>query len=135
MKVFTKIEHSDVENAKTGFTKTIVSFGDMKAKLSETNGKSLLLFKNVAKFNKRNLEVDTSTKYKKYFEDFEQEYKVVRTHENTRINNERSILTMLDKFYEDLGIGIYRAVETNGNITGWQRMFLNTSGNPAYTNC
>lgn len=44
-------------------------------------------------------------------------------------------LKMLNEYYDDLGIGLYRAVEVNGAMTGWERMTLNENNNPAFTNC
>jgi len=94
-----------------------------------------LKLEDFSKFNDWTLEYDTETKRRKFFEDFEKKYFDLRAHESTRTNNERSILKMLDQYYDDLGIGMYRAVESNNTITGWERMTLSENGNPEFTNC
>lgn len=94
-----------------------------------------LKLEDLSKLENWVLEYDTKTKRKKYFIEFEKKYFKMREHENIKTNNERSLLQMLDQYYDDLGIGIYRAVEVNNNLTGWQRMSLNANRNPKFTNC
>lgn len=94
-----------------------------------------LKIEDFSKFNAWTLQYDTKGERYKFFVEFERKYFKIREHENSRTNNERSILKMLNEYYDDLGIGLYRAVEVNGAMTGWERMTLNENNNPAFTNC
>ncbi len=99
------------------------------------HGTYALKLEDISKFNNWRLEYDTGTKIGKYFVEFERDYKKIRTHENNQINNERSVLNILDQYYNDIGVGIYRAVESGNTITGWERMTLDANRNPKRTNC
>ena len=99
------------------------------------HGVYALKLEDPMKFNNWLLKIDTRDKSNKYFEDMERIYEGLNEHPNTRTDNEKAILQLLNQFYSDLGIGLYRAVEVNGAMTGWERMTLNENNNPAFTNC
>ncbi|SMC78839.1 hypothetical protein [Moheibacter sediminis] len=52
--------------------------------------------------------------------------------ENDRPNNEKALLKFLNTIKFDTGIGVYRA---NDNLTGWDKLQLNASGQVQPTNC
>lgn len=71
----------------------------------------------------------------KFWLDFEEKYHKIMPigiENNTKQNNEKTVLKMLTDNYETLGFAIYRA---NDNLTGWSRLALNENGIPIEIPC
>ena len=75
--------------------------------------------------------IHNRTEFDKFWDKFEKDYKklmqTIDTYPNTKDGNEKALLKLLKTVEDMTGIkGVYRA---NDNLTGWNRLKLNSSGN------
>ena len=86
---------------------------------------------DMSKFLTGYYSIHNRTEFDKFWDKFEKDYKklmqTIDTYPNTKDGNEKALLKLLKTVEDMTGIkGVYRA---NDNLTGWNRLKLNSSGN------